>query len=157
MLVINTAFQRKNNLDDGVIAIETSTMSSLDLPYDDLTIDQLDDFIEFWKWIPNTMLVPNTDLKPTLAADPKANSHTNPHPDLNPDPNSTPDAKPNANAEVHPKCCNLWCSHCDVSGSTTVVTYDGCIKNHERSENFPTMNERVARELIRAFQHSHSR
>ena len=41
MLVINTAFQRKNNLDDGVIAIETSTMSSLDLPYDDLTIDQL--------------------------------------------------------------------------------------------------------------------
>ncbi len=55
------------------------------------------------------------------------------------------------------KCCNLWCSHCDVSGSTTVVTYDGCIKNHERSENFPTMNERVARELIRAFQHSHSR
>jgi len=33
------------------------------------------------------------------------------------------------------------------------VTYDGCIKNHERSENFPTMNERVARELIRAFQH----
>ncbi len=56
-----------------------------------------------------------------------------------------------------PLCCNLWCSHCDVSGSTTVVTYDGCIKNHERSENFPTMNERVARELIRAFQHSHSR
>ena len=50
-------------------------------------------------------------------------------------------------------CCNLWCSHCDVSGSTTVVTYDGCIKNHERSENFPTMNERVARELIRAIQH----
>jgi len=45
----------------------------------------------------------NTDLKPTLAADPKANSHTNPHPDLNPDPNITPDAKPNANAEVHPK------------------------------------------------------
>jgi len=32
------------------------------------------------------------------------------------------------------------------------VTYDGCIKKHERSENFPTMNERVARELIRAFQ-----
>jgi len=32
------------------------------------------------------------------------------------------------------------------------VTYDGCIKNHERNENFPTMNERVARELIRAFQ-----
>jgi len=33
------------------------------------------------------------------------------------------------------------------------VTYDGCIRKHERSENFHTMNERVARELIRAFQH----
>jgi len=32
------------------------------------------------------------------------------------------------------------------------VTYDGCIRKHERSENFHTMNERVARELIRAFQ-----
>jgi len=31
------------------------------------------------------------------------------------------------------------------------VTYDGCIRKHERSENFHT-NERVARELIRAFQ-----
>jgi len=45
----------------------------------------------------------------------------------------------------------------DVSGSTTVVTYDGCIKKDERSENFHTINEGVARELIRAFQHSHSR
>jgi len=34
------------------------------------------------------------------------------------------------------------------------VTYDGCIRKHERSENFHTMNERVARELIRAFQQS---
>jgi len=33
------------------------------------------------------------------------------------------------------------------------VTYDGCIKKDKRSENFHTMNERVARELIRAFQH----
>ena len=34
-----------------------------------------------------------------------------------------------------------------------VVVYDECIKKDERSENFHTMNERVARELIRAFQH----
>jgi len=33
-----------------------------------------------------------------------------------------------------------------------VVVYDECIKKDERSENFH-MNERVARELIRAFQH----
>jgi len=32
------------------------------------------------------------------------------------------------------------------------VTYDGCIKKDERSENFHTINEGVARELIRAFQ-----
>jgi len=44
--------------------------------------------------------------------------------------------------------------HC---GSCFVVVYDECIKKEERSENFHTMNERVARELIRAFQHSHSR
>jgi len=37
------------------------------------------------------------------------------------------------------------------------VTYDGCIKKDERSENFHTMNERVARELIRAFQHRRRR
>jgi len=34
-----------------------------------------------------------------------------------------------------------------------VVLYDECIKKDERSENFHTMNERVARELIRALQH----
>jgi len=42
-------------------------------------------------------------------------------------------------------CCNLWCSHCDVSGSTTVVTYDGCIKNHARAyPSLPTLPLEVA-------------
>jgi len=52
----------------------------------------------------------------------------------------------------------LWHGHMHLPlEKEIVVVYDECIKKDERSENFHTMNERVARELIRAFQHSHSR
>ncbi|KAG8985789.1 hypothetical protein FRB93_005615 [Tulasnella sp. JGI-2019a] len=57
MLVVNSAFQRFALLDDHTIAIETSTSSS-----SQKSIDELDDYLSFWRQIPNTLLVPSSDL-----------------------------------------------------------------------------------------------
>ena len=44
-----------------------------------------------------------------------------------------------------------------ISTISEISGADCCsfMTKHERSENFHTMNERVARELIRAYQHPH--
>ncbi|KAG8996206.1 hypothetical protein FRB94_008453 [Tulasnella sp. JGI-2019a] len=58
MLVVNSAFQRFVLLDDHTIAIETTSASSSSQK----SIDELDEYLPFWRQIPNTLLVPSPDL-----------------------------------------------------------------------------------------------
>ncbi len=68
MLVVNTAFQRMALLDDGVIAIERSSLNIPRSRFSDesYTIDQLDDDLDFWTSIPNTLLSPDGTATTTM-------------------------------------------------------------------------------------------